>query len=280
MQGTWGLIKQAINMKKIILALAIILLFASCRNNSDSAAVPEKESRPLLGIFGGMGPEATSDIFRSIIRLTPAEKDQDHIPTLIYSLPQVPDRMSSINNNDPAIIPYLVEAVQLLENSGAIVISIPCNTVHYYYDIMADTVEVPIINMIKETVAEVKINYPDIKKVGLLATTGTISTGLYEDELNKNGFDIIVPDDMIEDEFVMKAVFGIKSGVDRKVNEDLLAIAGENVINKGAEIIILGCTEIPLAFNPERSVVPVINATEVLARSSVEMYRKLAGEIK
>lgn len=267
-------------MKKLALAFAVILLSVSCSNNTDSAGVPATESRPLLGIFGGMGPEATSDIFRSIIRLTSAEKDQDHIPTLVYSLPQVPDRMSSINNNDPAIIPYLVEGVQLLENSGAIVISIPCNTVHYYYDIMADTIDVPIINMIEETVAEVKQNYPDIKKVGLLATTGTISTGLYEDELTKNGFDVIVPDERIEHEYVMKAVFGIKSGADRKVNEDLLAVAGENVINKGAEIIVLGCTEIPLAFNPERSGVPVVNASEVLARKSIEMYRKLAGEKK
>lgn len=262
-------------MKKLILALTIISFLASCRDNTDSAGQAATESRPLLGIFGGMGPEATSDIFRSIIMLTPAEKDQDHIPTLVYSLPQVPDRMSSINNNNPAIIPYLVEGVQLLENSGAIVISIPCNTVHYYYDIMADTVDVPIINMIEETVKEVKLNYPGIKKVGLLATTGTISTGLYEDELIKSGFELVVPEDSIENDFVMKAVFGIKSGIDRKTNEDLLAVAGENLISKGAELIILGCTEIPLAFNPERSNVPVVNATEILAKRSIDMYREL-----
>ncbi len=267
-------------MRKFVLPLTIILLLVSCRDNTDSAVLHSTDSRPLLGIFGGMGPEATSDIFRSIIRLTPAERDQDHIPTLIYSLPQVPDRMSSINNNDPAIIPYLVQGVKLLEKSGAIVISIPCNTVHYYYDLMADTVDVPIINMIEETVAEVKKNYPDIKKVGLLATTGTISTGLYEDELNKTGFEVVVPDNIIEDEYVMKAVSGIKSGVDTKISEDLLAVAGENVIEKGAEIIILGCTEIPLAFNPERSSVPVVNASEVLARKSVEMYLKLVKEEK
>ena len=156
-------------MKKLFLALLFfsgiaIISFASCRDNTDSAGLNKTDSRPLLGTFGGMGPEATSDMFRSIIRLTPADKDQDHIPTLVYSLPQVPDRMSSINDNDPAIIPYLVEAVKLLESSGAIVISIPCNTVHYYYDIMADTVDVPIINMIEETVKEVKLNYPGLHR--------------------------------------------------------------------------------------------------------------------
>jgi aspartate racemase len=271
----YGLKRNNMNiMRKATYLLLISLIFVSCNKAPDSANT-EQNSRPLLGIFGGMGPEATSDMFRSIIKLTPAEKDQDHIPTLVYSLPQVPDRMSSINNNDPAIIPYLVEAVKLLEDAGAIVISIPCNTVHYYYDIMSDTVDVPVINMITETVKEVMLNYPEIKNVGLLATTGTIETRLYGDELAKNGYTVIVPDDEIENDYVMKAVFGIKSGVDRQINEDLLAIAGENVIKKGAELIILGCTEIPLAFNPERSDVPVVNATEVLAKRSIEKFMEL-----
>lgn len=264
-------------MRKAIFLLLAALIFVSCNQAPDSANI-EQNRRPLLGIFGGMGPEATSDLFRSIIKLTPAEKDQDHIPTLVYCLPQVPDRMSSIENKDPAIIPYLVEAVRLLEDAGAIVIAIPCNTVHYYYDIISDTVDVPIINMISETVKEVNLNYPEVKNIGLLATTGTIKTGLYGDELTKNGFNVIVPDDDIEKDYVMKAVFGIKSGVDRQINEDLLAIAGEHVIKKGAELIILGCTEIPLAFNSERSDVPVVNATEVLAIRSIEMFRELTKQ--
>lgn len=263
-------------MKKSILAIVLILLVASCNNNSNTVKLIEEDSRQLLGIFGGMGPEATSDLFRSVIKETPAEKDQDHIPTLVYSLPQVPDRMASISNGDPAIIPYLVEGVKLLEDAGAVVIAIPCNTVHYYYKIMSDTVNVPIINMISETVSWVKQYYPDATKIGLLATTGTISTGLYGDELKRQGFSVIVPDDEIEINYVMKAVFGIKSGIDIKVNEDLLAVASDNLIQKGAEVIILGCTEIPLAFNPDRSDVPVVNATKVLALKAIDRFREIA----
>lgn len=264
-------------MKKLIYVLALALAIVSCNQINVEKEIPDSTKRELLGIFGGMGPEATSDLFSSVIRETPAKTDQEHIPTLVYSLPQVPDRMSSINNNDPSIIPFLVEGVKLLQDAGAIVIAIPCNTVHYYYDIMSDTVDIPIINMISETVDRVKQLYPDANNIGLLATTGTISTGLYSNELARQGYNVIVPDDEIEEEFVMKAVFGIKSGVDKKINEDLLAVATNNVIDKGAEVIILGCTEIPLAFNAGRSSVPVINATNVLAVRATELYRDLSS---
>jgi len=265
-------------MKKNLLLFILILSLPACQQSkNDPAGEDNGSKRELLGIFGGMGPEATSDLFRSIIKETPASKDQEHIPTLVYSLPQVPDRMSSINNNDPAIIPYLVEGLSLLEEAGAVVIAIPCNTVHYYYDLMSDTVSIPVINMISETANQVKNEFPDAKNVGLLATTGTISTGLYNRELEKHGFKVIVPDDDIEIDYVMKAVFGIKSGVDRRVNEDLLAVASDNLIDKGADVIVLGCTEIPLAFNTERSEVPVVNATHILALKAIQEFRRITN---
>ncbi|MBL7113420.1 MAG: amino acid racemase [Bacteroidales bacterium] len=234
----------------------------------------EKE-KIILGIFGGMGPEATADLYKQIIELTPAEKDQDHIPTLIYSLPQVPERTASIRNQDTSIIPFIVEGVTRLEKAGASFIAIPCNTVHYYYDQMQDAVSIPIIHMIRETVNEVRMLFPDAGNVGLLATTGTIESGLYEKELIKNGFKVIIPDDNIEKDKVMKAVFGIKAGTEKIINEDLLAEAGQHLIDKGAEVIILGCTEIPLAFNPSRVDVPVVSATRVLAESAIKMYQEL-----
>ncbi len=237
--------------------------------------IPESDQKIILGIFGGMGPEATADLYHQIVRLTPAETDQEHIPTLIYSLPQVPDRMASIRNQDLTIVPYLVEGVTRLEDAGASFIVIPCNTVHYFYDYMQDAVSIPIIHMIRETVNEVKQQYPDLKKVGLLATTGTLESRLYENELVKNGYQVIIPDDSVETEMVMKAVFGIKAGSDKQTNEDLLAQAGNHIIKKGAELIVLGCTEIPLAFNPTRVDVPVVNATQVLAERSIQIYHEM-----
>lgn len=259
-------------MKKLLrfLALIIITVFISCQSDE-----VRQDDKIILGIFGGMGPEATADLYKQVVKLTPATKDQEHIPTLIYSLPQVPDRMASIENQDLAIIPFIVEGVQRLEKAGASYIAIPCNTIHYYFDYMQDAVSIPIIHMIEETVLEVKNNYPDVKRIGLLATTGTIKTELYNNELKKHGYEVIIPDDNIENEYVMKAVWGIKSGVDPQISEDLLAIAGQHLIEKGAELIILGCTEIPLAFNPSRVDVPVINATKVLAQRAISLYEEM-----
>ncbi|MFC2120134.1 aspartate/glutamate racemase family protein [Bacteroidota bacterium] len=264
-------------MKNRILTLLFLLITILFACTSEK----EKPSDMIrLGIFGGMGPGATADLYQQVVKLTPAKTDQEHIPTIIYSQPRIPDRMASIRNKDQIVVPYIVEAVKLLEDAGASFIAIPCNTVHYFFDYMQDAVSIPIINMIKEAVQVVSDKYPDVKKVGLLATTATIETKLYEKELINKGFQVVIPDDDVENEKVMKAIFGIKSGIDRQINEDLLAEAGQNVIDKGAELIILGCTEIPLAFNPHRVNVPVVNATKTLAEKAIKMYAELSGKIK
>ncbi len=258
---------------RIKFSLLIILLtsiFISCNNE-----VNKFENEIRLGIFGGMGPEATADLYKQVIKLTPATKDQDHIPTLMYSMPQIPDRMASIRNDDLKLVPFLVDGLKRLENAGASYIAIPCNTVHYFFNQMQEAISIPIINMIKETVNEISIKYPDLKSIGLLATTATIETKLYENELVSKGYKVIVPDNNMMQN-VMKAIFGIKAGIDNQLNEDLLAAAGHQVIDKGAELIVLGCTEIPIAFNTERVNVPVVNATKVLAERAIQMYQELS----
>ena len=254
----------------ILIAANLLLLVALCameKNNKDSPK-PQK----ILGIFGGMGPEATVDFYQRVIKLTPAKQDQDHIPTLIYSLPQVPDRTHCIKNQDLSIVPYLVEAVTRLEEAGASFICIPCNTAHYFYDYMREAVSVPVLHMIRETVKKIKTEYSGIKEIGLLATSGTLQSKVYEKEFAANDFTVILPDDEIQTNNIMKAIYGIKAGKDKKTSEDLLTEAGNHVIKKGAGLIVLGCTEIPLAFNPKRVSVPVVNATEVLSQAAIRMY--------
>ncbi len=231
----------------------------------------------VLGIFGGMGPEATADCYRKVVAATPVSKDQDHIPTLIYSLPQVPDRTTAIRTGDRSIVPWLVEGVTRLERAGASFIIIPCNTAHYYYDDMQRAVRIPILNMIRETVAETARRHPEARRIGLLATSGTIASRLYEREFAARGIATIVPDSMTEDTVVMRAVRSIKAGEDKKLAEDLLARAADGLVASGSEVLVLGCTETPLAFNPERAKVPVVDATRVLARAAVAEYQALSA---
>ena len=256
----------------LALGLVAALAVAGLTARSAPPAV-DVAPRRLLGIFGGMGPEATANLYYEIVRRTPAQKDQDHIPTLIYSFPQVPDRTAAIQSGDRSIIPYLVEGVTRLEKSGASLIVIPCNTAHYFYDDMQGAVKVPILHMIRETAGAVVARHPRCKTVGLLATDGTLQSGLYEKELRARGLAVVHPDASIQRDCVMKAVYGIKAGRPKKECEDLLFTAGKQLEEQGAEVIVLGCTEIPLAFNADRSTLPVVNATEVLAERAIAVFR-------
>lgn len=232
-------------------------------------------SKRILGIFGGMGPEATVDLFRRIVELTPAARDQDHVPTLVFSYPQVPERSAAIRSGDRALVPYLVEGVRLLERAGASLIAIPCNTVHYWYDDMQAAVGIPIVHMIREAARAVVAVGPETRSVGLLATTGTIQSGLYARELEALGLRTLVPETADQDAEVMAAVADIKAGRDRSGSRARLARAAAGLERQGAELILLGCTEIPLAFDPATTRLPVVDATRVLAEVSLRRFRAL-----
>jgi len=276
-----------------LLALFVCLLAAGCGRRHvelrpvrspnpplGTAAIQPAQPAVILGIFGGMGPEATVNMYQLIVQLTPAKKDQEHIPTLIYSFPQVPDRTTAIQSGDPSIVPYLVEGVTRLRNAGASFIIIPCNTAHFYYDRMQAAVDIPILHMIRETVRYVAEHHPQSRHIGLLATSGTIRSGLYEKEFAASGRQTIVPDESIETGYVMKAIMNIKAGTGKKESEDLLAAAGAHLEARGAEVLVLGCTEIPLAFNPARATVPVVNATRVLAEAAIRTFAEMSRSLK
>ncbi len=261
--------------------LAALVLALGLLPGTPVLAAPAKPvARPpvLLGIFGGMGPEATADCYRKVIAATPAQRDQDHIPTLIYSLPQVPDRTTAIRTGDRRIVAWLVEGVTRLERAGASFIVVPCNTAHYYWREMQDAVRVPVLNMIEETVDETVRRHPEARTVGLLATTGTISTGLYERAFARRGVTTLVCDSTVQEGKVMRAIYAIKSGPERRLPEDLLAEAADHLVAKGAQVLVLGCTETPLAFNPARARVPSVDATQVLARAAVAKYEELSAQ--
>jgi len=227
--------------------------------------MPEK----IIGILGGMGPEATIDLFYKIIKLTPAKKDQEHLRIIIDNNPKIPDRTAAILGKGKDPLPALRETAQNLEKAGADFIIIPCNTAHYFLSSIQESVKIPVLNMIEETAKETRKKIPPIKKVGLLASVGVYETKIYHQQFKKFNIEVISPEEK-DKEKVMKVIYAVKAGdLSEEVKKNILSIA-QKLIDKGAEAIITGCTEIPLILKEGDVSVPIIDPTQVLAKAAVQ----------
>jgi len=230
--------------------------------------MPEK----IIGILGGMGPEATIDLFYKIIKFTPAEKDQDHLRIIIDNNPKIPDRTAAILGKGEDPLPALRESARNLEKAGADFIVIPCNTAHYFLSSIQKNVKIPVLNMIEEAASETQQRIPQIKKVGLLASIGTYKTEIYHQQFKKFNIEVIYPNEKDKEE-VMKAIYAVKAGdLSDEVKGNILKIT-QKLLDKGAEAIIAGCTEIPLILKEGDVSVPLIDPTQILARIAVQKAR-------
>ena len=225
----------------------------------------------IIGILGGMGPAATSDVFRQILQLTSVKEDQEHIHVIIDNNPKIPDRSRAIFGKGESPVPALIESGRMLETAKADFIIIPCNTAHFFYDELKGHLRIPIVHMIREVAKKIHKEFPNVRKVGLLSTRATIKTGLYQKELTNFGIETIKPDEKTQD-MITEAIFGregIKCGCLEGKSKKLIYDAIDNLINGGAELIVGGCTEIPLVINPETVPLPFVNSNHVLAEAAV-----------
>ena len=224
-----------------------------------------------IGILGGMGPEATLDCFARIIKNTPAQTDQQHLRVVIDSNPKVPDRTAAITGKGESPLPILVAGCRSLQRAGADFIIIPCVSAHFFLDEIQQQIELPILSIF-DIVSEILAGeHPQIKTVGLMGTTGTISGGLFQKRLAVDGIKTVVPDENHQSK-VMAAIYDIKNSQPPRskleITSDLVATA-ESLISKGARAIIAGCTEIPLALSQDHLPVPYFDALTILARSAI-----------
>ncbi len=222
-----------------------------------------------IGIIGGMGPEATADLFREIIRSTPARVDQDHIPILIYSNPKIPERTRAILEGGESPLPLIIETARVLERAGAGLLVMPCNTAHYYFDQLQAAVGTPILNMIEETLSSYRKLFPEGRAVGLLATPGTVQSGIYQSTFTRRGIEVLAPDDEGQKQ-VFSGIQQVKAGRQDLQTELSMESVGSSLVGRGAKAVILGCTEIPLAFKEDRVDYPVLNATRILAQAAAQ----------
>ncbi|GAA3538007.1 aspartate/glutamate racemase family protein [Zobellella aerophila] len=198
----------------------------------------------LIGILGGMGPLATVDFITKIISQTPATRDQEHLPLLVHSVPQIPDRTACLLDNQESPLNALLQGLNTLINGGAGCIAIPCNTAHYWYEPLARASSVPILH-IAQACAEA-LARDRITSVGLLATDGTLKAGFYPRHLAEFGISLKTPDTALQKR-VMEGIYLVKSGAVEQGGRVLDACMGE-MLQQGVERVILGCTEIPFAL--------------------------------
>ena len=227
--------------------------------------VTDSSGDGTLGIIGGLGPAATVNFMAEIIEQTPAKSDQEHLETIVYNDPKIPDRQDAILRSGKSPAPRLVRNAKTLEDDGADLIVIASNTTHHYHGDVADAVSVPVPNMIELTAANIATT--DAESVGVLTTNSAIEIDLFDRAFDGTGIDIVYPDEI---DRLMDAIYTIKRG-DEKRGRELYDSAAKTVVDADVDAVILGCTEfsaLPWPYAVD-AVAPVV----ILARYCIDAIK-------
>ncbi len=226
----------------------------------------------IIGILGGMGPEATIDLFARIVQHTHAKTDEDHLRIIIDNNPKMPSRQDAILKGGESPVPAMRETARNLERAGADFIIIGANTAHYFYDDIKDAVRIPFLHIIEEAAKETIKAVPGVRTVGVLATSAAMQTGLYQKSFEKHGIKVLGLPDSIQDQ-VQKSIFTFK--YDGKTPEvvDLMVGPIRHMIANGAEALVMGCTEIPIILGGMDFSAPLIDPNEVIAIAAVQFAK-------
>jgi aspartate racemase len=236
----------------------------------------------IIGILGGMGPEATLYLFQKIIKNTEAVRDQDHLRVLIDNNPKIPDRTPAILGSGENPLTMIIETAKNLERAGADFIIIPCVSAHYFIKELEEATVIPVISIIDEVAEEIERRLPGIQRIGLIATTGTIRAGLFQDRLREIGIEVLVPLPREQENLVMSAIYGesgIKAGLISLENKEKILRASNTLIEKGAQGIIGGCTEVPLAVQQSDLKVPFFDSLNILSLSAIHIAKAMPANI-
>jgi aspartate racemase len=227
----------------------------------------------MLGVLGGMGPAATVDFLAKLIRLTPAERDQDHIPVVVVSDPCVPDRIAPImEGRGPSPLEALRQGIRTLEQAGARCVAIPCHTAHHWYDGMIASARVPILHIADAVLADLA-RRGAAGPIGLLATAATLKAGFYQARLAAAGYACTLPGDEVMAASVLPAIALVKRNRAAEA-APLLVEAVRHLRQRGAATILLACTELPIALAAAPDPPACVDATEALARACVAWHRR------
>jgi aspartate racemase len=215
-----------------------------------------------LGILGGMGPAAGAQFLARVIALTPAARDQEHIPALLWSDPRIPPRDAAPGSEDP--LPAMRDALEALERAGCDVLAIACNTAHAWHAALAVGRRARLLHIVEATAEEAAAHGLADAPLGLLATPATLRLGLYQARFPA----LILPTAQEMTGLVAPAIAAVKAN---RLDEarSLAANAAQALAARGAAAILLGCTEFPLALDAAAAGLPLVDSTDALARAAI-----------
>ena len=224
--------------------------------------------KKTIGILGGMGPLATADLFYKITTLTKASCDCDHIRVYIDSNAAIPDRTAAILHGGADPVEEMASALRNLEACGADCVIMPCNTAHYFIPQLEKRTKLPILNMLTITAESCAKHYPG-KTAAILATDGTIQTGLYDRALEEAGVPYLHPR-REEQAAVMHMVYDVvKASLPILPEADTWTRMLDTLRTQGADYFILGCTELPILAETLPAEGPFIDPTTELAKAAI-----------
>ncbi len=244
---------------------------------------PPPQERAAIGVLGGLGPYAGLDLVRAVFDETEASSDQDHLPVTLVSYPgRIPDRATWIADpSAPSPLPAMMDVLRKLDDAGCAVAGIPCNTAHApaIYDrlqdgLLADGRDLRLLHIVDAIVAAVAERAPGAQMIGVLATTSSVENRLHQVGLEAAGLQALVPDSTHQ-AAVQTTIYGpwglkAQSAPPDDRSRQLLLDAADHLVERGADAVILGCTELPLAVpERERGGVPFVNSTRALARALI-----------
>jgi aspartate racemase len=230
----------------------------------------------MLGVLGGMGPLASAQFMARLTLLTPAERDQDHIPAVLWSDPRVPDRTAArlAGGEDP--LPWLLRGLRGLEAAGCGAIAIPCNTAHGWYEEMQAATPLPILHIVDAAADALVALGITGGEIGIMATAGTLDMRLYQRRLEARGFRCLVPEEAEMQRQVSPAIAAVKANRLSEAYAPLAEVATA-LMQRGVRAVVLGCTEIPLGIAAGPALpFPVVNSIDALARAAIAWARPAA----
>ena len=226
--------------------------------------------RPQLGIIGGLGPLASADFYFKLTRMTEALRDNEHVPSVMFSVPQLPDRTEAILAGHDGPLAPLQAAIATLNDLGVACIAMPCNTAHHWYDKLAADSRAKIIHIGDAVTAEIRRGL-DRGRVANLATRGTLVSGFYQNRISAAGFEVCLPADAEFQERVDRAIMLVKAGsIAQAAAETERALHLAQMA--GADVALLGCTELSVvaASLGDTNGLVVIDSNAALARASLQ----------